>query len=102
LNARLKSLKFDYVEDGWNNSRTIICKVADGFLGKKLKNAARNISEKALCLIERRSGLYKNYLSDRSFGNKRNVKKVEKTLKCELMRCEVETMDKTAENGRCI
>ena len=28
-----------------------ICQVADGVLGKKVKTAARNISEKALCLI---------------------------------------------------
>ena len=38
--------------------------------------------------------LYKNYLSDRSYENKRNVKKVDKALKHELRRCEVEVMDK--------
>ena len=48
--------------------------------------------------MESRSGLYKNYLSDRSYENKRNVKKVEKALKCKLRRCEVETMDKIAED----
>ena len=37
--------------------------------------------------------LYKNYMSDRSNENKRNVKKVEKALKYELRRCEVEAMD---------
>ena len=35
--------------------------------------AARNINEKALW----RKGLYKNYLSDRSYENKRNVTKYE-------------------------
>ena len=58
-------LKFDSVEDEWNNFRKTICEVADGVLGKKVQTAARNISEKALCLIESRGGLYKNYLSDR-------------------------------------
>ena len=48
--------------------------------------------------MESRSGLYKNYLSDRSYENKRNVKKVEKALKCELRRCEVEAMDKIAKD----
>ena len=52
--------------------------------------------KKLLCLIEGRRGLYKNYLSDRSYENKRNVKKVEKALKYELRRCEVEVMDKIA------
>ena len=42
--------------------------------------------------------MYKNYLSDRSYENKRNVKKAEKVLKYELRRCEVEAMDKIAED----
>ena len=42
--------------------------------------------------------MYKNYLSDKSYENKRNVKKVEKTLKYELRRCEVEAKDKIAED----
>ena len=42
--------------------------------------------------------MYKNYLSDRSYESKRNVKNVEKALKYELRRCEVEAMDETAEN----
>ena len=67
---------------------------ADGVLGKKVSTAARNISEKALCLIESRRGLCKNYLSDRLYENKRNVNKVEKALKYELRRCEVKAMDK--------
>ena len=41
-----------------------ICDVADGLLVKKVQIAARNIIEKALCLIDRRRGLYKNFLSD--------------------------------------
>ena len=37
-------------------------------------------------------------LSDRSYRNKRNVKKAEKAFKYELRRCEVEETDKIAEN----
>jgi hypothetical protein len=81
LSTKLEGLKFDNVEDGWNNFRKTICEVADGVLGKSAKTATRNISEKALGLIESRRGLYKNYLSDRSYENKRNAKKVEKALK---------------------
>ena len=57
------------MKNGWNNFRKTICEVADGFLGNKVRTAASNISEKALCLIERR-GLYKNYLSDGSYETK--------------------------------
>ena len=78
LNTILKILKFVNVENGWNNFRKTICEAADGVLGKKVRSAARNIREKALFLIERRRDLYKNYLSDRSYENKRNAKKVEK------------------------
>ncbi|XP_065560783.1 uncharacterized protein LOC136027418 [Artemia franciscana] len=67
-------------------------------IGKKFKAAPRNISENFLCLVERRRGLYKNCLSDRSYGNKRNVKNVERALKYELRRCEVEAMDKIAKD----
>ena len=63
MNAKVDGLKFDNVEDGWNNFRKIICEVANGVLGKKVRNATRNINEKALCFIERRRGLCKNYLS---------------------------------------
>ena len=45
-----------------------------------------------------RKGLYKDYLSDRSYENKRNVKKVVKASKYELRRCELKTMDKIAED----
>ena len=59
------------MEDGWNNFRKTICDVADGVFGKKVKTSAvKNISEKALCLIERKRGLYKNHLSDRSATDK--------------------------------
>ena len=57
LNTKLEILKFDNVEDGWNNFRQTICEVADGALGKKIKTATRNISENYLCLIERRRDL---------------------------------------------
>ena len=53
---------------------------------------------KRLCLIERRKILYKNYLSDTSYKNKRNVKKMEKALKYELRRYEMEAIDKFAED----
>jgi hypothetical protein len=48
LNTKLESLKFDNVEDGWNNFRKVICEVTDGVLEKKVLNAAKNISEKTL------------------------------------------------------
>ena len=86
LSTKLESLIFDNVEDGWNNFRETICEVTDGVLRKSAKTTTRNISEKALGLIESRWGLYKNYLSDRLYENKRNVKKVEKALKYELRR----------------
>ena len=70
MNTKLESLKFDNVEYVWNNFRKTICEVADRVLGKKVKTAARNISEKVLCIIERRRGLYKNYLSGRSYEDK--------------------------------
>ena len=59
----------DNVEYSRNKFRKTICEVADGVLGKKVRSAARNISDKALCLIDRKRGLYKNYLSDRSYEN---------------------------------
>ena len=77
MNAKQESLKFDNSEDGWYNFRKMVCEIADGVLGKTVRNAAGNISENALCLIKRR-GLYKNYLSDRSYEIEMNVKKVEK------------------------
>ena len=61
-------------------------------LKKRVRSAARNISDNATCIIERRRCLFDNYLSDRAYENKRHVKKA---LKYELMRCEVETKDKT-------
>ena len=79
MNTELKSLKFDNVEETWNNFGKLVCEVTDVVLGKKIRNTARNFSENALCLIERR-GLYTNYLSDRLYENKRNVRKVEKAL----------------------
>ena len=48
--------------------------------------------------MERRRGLYKNYLSSRSYEIKRKVKKMEKALKYELRRLQVEAMDKIAED----
>ena len=57
-------------------------------LGKKARNAARNIMKNALCLVWMKKGLYKNYLIYRSCENKRNVEKVEKVLKYELRRYE--------------
>jgi hypothetical protein len=37
LNTKLESLKFDNVEDGWNNFRKSICEVVDDVLGRKLR-----------------------------------------------------------------
>ena len=48
LNPKLESLKFDNVEDVWNNFRKTICEFADGVLGRSAKTATKNISEKAL------------------------------------------------------
>ena len=42
--------------------------------------------------------MYKNSLSDRSYENKRNVKKVEEALKYELWRCKFEAWDKIAKD----
>ena len=80
MSTKLESLKFDNVEDGWNNFRKTICEVADGVLGKSAKTATRNISEKALGLIESRRGLYKNYLSDMSY-EKKESKESEESIK---------------------
>jgi hypothetical protein len=44
----VESLKFDNVVHGWNNFMKIVCEVADGLLGKKIINAARNIGGNAL------------------------------------------------------
>ena len=52
LYTKLESLKFDNVESGWNSFRRTICEVADDVLAKKVKTAAMNTSEKALCLIK--------------------------------------------------
>ena len=58
------------MEDGWNNFRKTICEVVDCVLRKIFKTTTRNISEKALCLIEIRRGLYKNYRSGKSYEKK--------------------------------
>ena len=81
FNTKHESLKFANVEDGWNNFRKIICKVADVVLGKKVNAAARNISEKAICLKDKRRGLRKNYISYWSYENKTNVKKSGESIK---------------------
>ena len=67
LNTKLESLKFDNVEVCCNNSRKTNCEIADGVLGKIVRTVARNIRGKPLYAIERKRGLYKNYLSDRSY-----------------------------------
>jgi len=56
LKTKLESLKLDNIEDGWNNFRKIICEFVDGVLGMKVRNAAKNIIENTLCLIERSRG----------------------------------------------
>ena len=42
--------------------------------------------------------MYKKYRSGKSYENKRNVKKMEKALKYELRKFEVDAMDKIAED----
>ena len=37
MSTKLESLKFENVEDGWNNFRKTICEVADGVLGRVLR-----------------------------------------------------------------
>ena len=69
------------MEDGWNDFKNPICEVADGVIGKKVETAATNINDKVLFSIERRRILYKNYLSDRSYENKKNIKKMGKGIK---------------------
>ena len=56
-NTKLESLKFDNVKDRWNSYRRTICEVADGFLGKKIRDIARYISENAICLNKEEKGL---------------------------------------------
>ena len=43
-------------------------------------------------------GFYRKCLSDLSYENLRNVRKVQKALEYELRRCEVEAMDKDVED----
>ena len=81
MNTKLESLKFNNVEDGWNYFRKTIWEVTSGVSGKKIKTTARNISEKALWLIESRSGLYKNYPSDRSYDKQMECKESEESIK---------------------
>ena len=46
--------------------RKTIFEVADGVFGKKVRSTAKSIIETSLFFINRRMGIYKNYLSDRS------------------------------------
>ena len=80
LNTKLESKKFDNVEDGWNYFRNKICEVANGVLGKKVRTPARKTREKGLYLIVR-SGLYKNYLSDRSYEKQKDCKESGESIK---------------------
>ena len=47
-NSGIESLKFDNVEDEWNNFTKIMCEVTDAVLGKKVRNAAKSINKNAL------------------------------------------------------
>ena len=47
--TKRESLKFDNVENGLNKFRKIACEVADDVLRKKVRNAAKNTSEDAVC-----------------------------------------------------
>ena len=81
------------MEDGGNNFRKTICEVADGVLGNKRLGAQVGIFLKSLikCLVESRMGLYKEYLSIRSYENKRECKERGESIKYELRRCDVGT-----------
>ena len=67
------------------------------FYGRKLETFL-GIFVKMLCLIERKRGFYKSYLSNRLHEKRKNIKKVEKALKYELRRREVEAMNDIAED----
>ena len=58
LNTKLECLKFDNVDDGGIilEKRFVKLLMVSSLSGKKVKTAARNTSEKALCLIEKRRG----------------------------------------------
>ena len=49
--------------------------MAECFFGRKVRNAAGNISEYALSLVNKRLGLHMKYLSDMSLENKKNIRK---------------------------
>ena len=70
-----ESLKFDNVGDGCNNFTNIVYEVADGVLGRKVRNTDKNIIENDLSLVEKRRN--KRYLRDGSYENKRSVRRVE-------------------------
>jgi hypothetical protein len=53
----LESLKFGNTEDEWNITRKVVCELAGGILGRKVRNTDRNISENAFRLVENRRGL---------------------------------------------
>jgi len=54
FNVKLNSkIQFDNVKDRWNNFMKIVCEVADGVLGKKVRNSYRGISENDLYFLER-------------------------------------------------
>ena len=46
MNTKLEILKFDNMDNRWNNFRKTVCEVADGVLGKSAKTTTKNISKK--------------------------------------------------------
>ena len=91
LNTKLEILKFDNVEDGWNNFRKK--KLWSGWwcLREESKDHSWEFQWRIFMFNRAEGGLVKKIIS---VILKRNLKKVEKALKYELRRCEVEAMNK--------
>ena len=55
MNTKAESLKFDNVQEGWNNFKTTVCELVKCVSGRKVGYAA-NISKNALRLTKKRVG----------------------------------------------
>lgn len=98
LNEKLENLEIKNVEEGWSAIRDSVCEVALNVLGKKKSKLIKNVSEKALSLINDRNKLHEIYLGSKTEENRKKVREIEKTLKKELKKCENDFMDKIAED----
>ncbi|XP_065564205.1 uncharacterized protein LOC136029632 [Artemia franciscana] len=95
---KLESLKYYNAENRWKYFIRIVYKVAEGVFERKVRSVARNVGENDFKLGRREEGFVQEVLKDRSYANKRNVREVEKALKCELRRFKMEDMDEVAED----